>query len=54
MEFLDRQGVHETKKYSSKFKSRVALEVLKGELTINEIAIEYKVHPNQTTFGRIL
>ena len=35
------------KKYSSEFKSRVALEALKGGRTLNEIASQYDVHPNQ-------
>jgi putative transposase len=35
------------KKYSSEFKSKVALEALKGDRTINEIASQYDVHPNQ-------
>jgi transposase-like protein len=35
------------KKYSSEFKSKVALEVLKGDRTINEIASQFDVHPNQ-------
>ncbi len=34
------------KKYTSEFKSRVALEALKGDRTINEIASQYDVHPN--------
>ena len=35
------------KSYDSKFKSRVALEAMRGELTIAEIASKYQVHANQ-------
>ncbi len=35
------------KKHSSTEKTRIVLETLKGELTINEIASKYVVHPNQ-------
>lgn len=34
-------------RYSAEFKSRVALEAIRGLRTINEISTEYGVHPNQ-------
>jgi len=34
------------KSYDSKFKSRVALEAIRGEKSIAEIAGEYNIHPN--------
>ncbi len=34
------------------FKAKVALEALKGEKTINEIAARYQVHPTQVTQWR--
>ena len=37
------------KRYDSEFKARVALEALKGERTIQEIAKEYEVHPVQVS-----
>jgi len=35
------------KTYDTVFKAKVALEALKGEKTIAEIASQYKVHPTQ-------
>ena len=35
------------RKFSGDFKARVALEAIQGLKTINEIASEYEVHPNQ-------
>ena len=34
-------------KIDSKFKSRVALEALRGDLTVAEIAGKYQIHPNK-------
>ena len=35
------------KRYSSDFKVRVVMEVLKEEKTVSQVASEYDVHPNQ-------
>jgi transposase-like protein len=35
------------KTYSAELKARIALEAIKGQRTINEIASHYVVHPNQ-------
>ena len=35
------------RKFGVQFKAKVALEALKGLKTINEIAAQYEVHPNQ-------
>ena len=37
------------KRYPAAFKSKVALEALKGHKTLSEIASEYEVHPNQVS-----
>ena len=37
------------KRYTAAFKSKVALEAIKGHKTISEIASEYEVHPNQVS-----
>ena len=35
------------KSYDTSFKARVALEALRGERTVSQIAAAYGVHPNQ-------
>lgn len=40
------------KRFSKEFKAKVALEALKGEKTIAELASEYKVHATQVTTWR--
>ena len=35
------------RRFSSDFKARVALEALRGDRTVQEIAAKHKVHPNQ-------
>jgi transposase-like protein len=35
------------KKHSDGFKARVALDAIKGHKTVNELASEYGLHPNQ-------
>lgn len=37
------------KSYTAALKAKVALEAIKGQRTINEIASAYEVHPNQVT-----
>lgn len=35
--------------YSSQFRAKVALEALKGQHTLSELASRYGVHPSQIT-----
>jgi putative transposase len=35
------------KNYSADFKAKVAIAAIKGQHTVNEIASQYGVHPNQ-------
>lgn len=35
--------------YNSEFKAKVAIDAIRGEKTIQEIAHIYKVHPNQVS-----
>jgi transposase-like protein len=37
------------KRFSGDFKTKVAVEAIKGHRTVAEIASEYEVHPNQVT-----
>ncbi len=37
------------RKYSSQFKARVVLELLKEEKTVSEISAEHGIHPTQLT-----
>ena len=37
------------KQYDSQFKARVALEAVKNQKTIAQIASEYSIHPNQVS-----
>ena len=36
-------------RFTADFKAKVALEVLRGDKTIQEIAARHKVHPNQVS-----
>jgi transposase len=37
------------RKFTPEFKAKVALEALRGDRTIQEIAARHKVHPNQVS-----
>ena len=37
------------RRFTADFKAKVALEALRGDKTIQEIASAYKVHPNQVS-----
>lgn len=37
------------RRHSAEFKFKVALEAAKGQKTVNEIASEYGLHPNQVS-----
>jgi putative transposase len=38
--------------YSAEYKARLALEAIKGRKTINELATEHGIHPNQISQWR--
>ena len=35
------------RKFSAEFKTKVAIEAIRGLKTLNEISSEYEIHPNQ-------
>ncbi len=37
------------RRFSGEFKAKVALEALRGDKTIQEIATRHKIHPNQVS-----
>ena len=37
------------RRFAGEFKARVALEALRGDKTVQEIAAKHKVHPNQVS-----
>ncbi len=37
------------RRHSPEFKAKVALEAIKGQKTVNEIASEHGIHPNQVS-----
>ena len=37
------------RRFTAEFKARVALEGLRGDKTVQEIAVHHKVHPNQVS-----
>lgn len=37
------------RRFTGEFKARVALEALRGDRTVQEIASKHKVHPNQVS-----
>ena len=40
------------RKFSPELKAKIAVEALKGQRTVQEIASSYSVHPNQVTSWR--
>ena len=41
------------RRFSPEFKFRVALAAAQGQRTLNELAVEYAVHPNQQGFSKV-
>jgi putative transposase len=40
------------RRFDASFKSKVALEAIRGMKTISEIAKQFKIHPNQVTMWK--
>ena len=47
--FLSCNMKRERRKFSAAFKSKVAIEALKEQMTLQELAKKFDVHPNQIT-----
>ncbi len=41
------------RRFTADFKAKVALEALRGDKTMQEIAARYKVHPNQVSTWKL-
>lgn len=35
------------KRYNAQFKAQIAIQAIQGQKTINELAAEFEIHPNQ-------
>ena len=46
---MEEQRGKQRRQFSEQFKFKVALEAVKGLRTVNEIASDYDVHPNQVS-----
>jgi len=40
------------RRFTAEFKAKVALETIRGERTISELATKHQLHPNQITQWR--